>query len=439
LPQEKYDLLFKYIHLIILNISIVLLCIKKQYEIYLMIKKILPAYQGLDRRVYFLFIARIVTRMGDFVKIFLALILTKRLGIPETQVGLVLAAFIISKLLGNLTGGRLGDTKGRRFTILTSHFVSGTLYIASGFMLNSPLLILLLIPAGFTLGFVRPATQALIADISRGDKRQKAMSLLYLGTNLGVAIGPIIAGFLFERYPAWIFWGDGLTALLCGLIILFNVKEPSHQTRIVDSELEQEDLDHSLRAFIKRPILITFAFLSLFLGLVYSQHAFALPLYLEAAYQDKGALFYGWIMSFNAIIVVTLTPLTLHFTHKRPEAENMALGTGIMALGFGLLLLPIGLWVIALSVLLWTLGEILFVTNFSVFNARYTPVNHRSRFSSYSGTILHTGDALGPVLGGLSLQYLDFNWHWSLILITGALTASGFLLLQRYLNHKVPA
>ena len=56
------------------------------------------------------------------------------------------------------------------------------------------------------MGFeVRPASRSMLTDLSKAEERHKAFSLLYLGTNFGVAIGPMIAGFLFRNHLPWIF------------------------------------------------------------------------------------------------------------------------------------------------------------------------------------------------------------------------------------------
>ena len=43
-----------------------------------------------------------------------------------------------------------------------------------------------------------PAYDALLADLTNPDNRKGAYSLVYMGWNLGFAIGPAIAGMLFQ-------------------------------------------------------------------------------------------------------------------------------------------------------------------------------------------------------------------------------------------------
>ena len=41
-------------------------------------------------------------------------------------------------------------------------------------------------------------------DLCPADQRKEGFSLSYLGVNLGVAIGPMCAGLLFERHLPWL-------------------------------------------------------------------------------------------------------------------------------------------------------------------------------------------------------------------------------------------
>jgi len=44
------------------------------------------------------------------------------------------------------------------------------------------------------------------------ETRRAAFSLSYLGVNIGVALGPLMAGWLFTHTLSWMFWLDGVSA-----------------------------------------------------------------------------------------------------------------------------------------------------------------------------------------------------------------------------------
>jgi MFS family permease len=82
-----------------------------------------------------------------------------------------------------------------------------------------------------------------LLPITPVEDRRKAFSLLYFGINIGVSLGPIAAGFLFENYRRWIFRGDALTALTGLLLVAFLVREP-HSAEVHRGGF-REDADES--------------------------------------------------------------------------------------------------------------------------------------------------------------------------------------------------
>lgn len=65
--------------------------------------------------------------------------------------------------------------------------------------LSNVLLVLFFIASAFA-ALEHPSYQALIADLTDPSERERAYSLSYLGTNLGLVLAPTIGGFLFENH-----------------------------------------------------------------------------------------------------------------------------------------------------------------------------------------------------------------------------------------------
>ena len=66
---------------------------------------------------------------------------------------------------------------------------------------------------------------AIVTDVLPAEKRQIGFSISYLGINLGAALGPLAAGFLFNHYIPLIFIGDAITSLLAVTLVALNIKE----------------------------------------------------------------------------------------------------------------------------------------------------------------------------------------------------------------------
>lgn len=381
---------------------------------------IFKTYSNLPTPIYILFISRIVNRMGDFVKLFLTLYLTRYLNMNETQTGLIITLIGLFSVAGTIAGGKITDHAGRKKILLLSQTFSALTVGICGFIPDSNMLPWILILFNFFNGAARPVSTAMLTDLTSPENRAQSFSLLYLGINIGVSVGPLLAGFLFNNYRQWIFWGDSLTTLLSVVLILIFVPDLHHSEVVAHSSSEKADGDPLYKALLKRPVLFIYSFLVLISSFIYSQHSFALPLILNDVMKERGAGFFGIIMSVNAVSVLILTPMLTSLLHKRKPLLNMATGQLCYAVGFGLLFFAFrNSAVFIISTVIWTLGEILNAINSGVFIANHTPVNFRGRFSAFFGTAKTIGHTMGPLISGMILSSTGLRFIWIIIFILG--------------------
>lgn len=392
------------------------------------------SYAGLPRPIYFLFAGRIINRMGDFVHFFLAIYLTTVLNMSESAAGSFIMIYALLRLVGGYLGGKLADSLGRKRATLLVNGAAGTIIGLCGFFVDSPHIAYLVVSSGLFAGAFRPVTQAMLTDLTRGPERRTAFSLLYLGTNIGVAVGPLIAGFLFEHALRWIFWGDGITTGIYLLAVLFFVPEtvPGEDAEEPESPGEQRTSDTTLRAFLRRPVLVLFSLLMLIAAMIYSQHTFTLPLQLGALFGDRGARYFGFIMSANAVTVILCTTLILRITRRFGALRNIIFSCLFLGLGFGALGFFDWLPAMLLLTVIWTLGEILLVTNEGVYLASHTPINLRGRFAGLLATVSGLGFVIGPKLSGFLLERISYRALWRSAGGAALLLALLLILLERF-------
>lgn len=375
-------------------------------------------YSGLPRSVYILFLSRVINRMGDFVKIFLTLYLTRYLNLDEKQTGMIITLIGLFSVLGTITGGKITDHFDRKKILMATQFLSALTAGFCGFIPNSPMLPWILVLFNFFTGASRPVSTAILTDLTTPENRAQSFSLLYLGINIGVAVGPLLAGFLFNNYRQWIFWGDSITTFLSIILIFAFIPSIDRSSIKAGSQKEEEEKAPIHQALLKRPVLLIYSLLVLFSTFVYSQHAFTLPLLLNEVMSLEGAKFFGILMSINAVSVLVLTPILTSRLHRVKPLINMALGHLCYAAGFGMLFfsneLPL---FFIISTIIWTLGEILNVINSGVFVANHTPVNYRGRFSAWFGTARSIGHTLGPLISGFILSGIGMKFLWALIFV----------------------
>lgn len=383
--------------------------------------KIFSSYRDLPFEVYILFIARVINRMGDFVRAFLALFLTQKMGFSEKETGYVIMLVAASTMVGSVTGGKLGDSIGRKKVLLSTMVLFSVTLITAGFFVGSSVMPFLIIAASFFNGTERPLNTTIIADVTSGGNRARAFSLLYLGANIGVAVGPMIAGFLFKNFIQFMFWGDAATTLFAVFLIYKYVPETKatdEQMASAASSLPEGERCESGSVFhvlLRRPVLAIMTFLIIVSTFIYAQNSFTLPIYLSELFSDKSAKYYGFLMSVNAVVVVVLTPLIINITSKISPLRAIALSQLFYSIGFGMLYYGGGLNYFLISTVIWTLGEIITVTHFNVFVASHTPISHRSRINGILQFFFGAGRILSPVISGYWLESVGAAEIWKYI------------------------
>lgn len=401
----------------------------------------IKTYSGLSSAIYVLFIARVINRMGDFVHLFMTLYLTRIMGFDVKTVGFFIMVTAAAGILGSILGGKLSDHIGRKSVMVWSQFSSAAIVAVCGFLPSTMTIPILLIVSNFFKGAVRPASRSMLTDLTKSEERQKAFSLLYLGTNFGVAIGPMIAGFLFLNHLQWIFWGDALTTIFAFSLVLKFVPESKPDERDIqessNNNLEKAVNGSAVRAFLSRPVLVFFSIFTVMANFIYAQMTFSLPLHLNEIFNEKGAEVFGYLMSFNAVVVLLFTALVLNFSKRLKAVYNMAFAALLFAVGFGSLAVISSFQGFIITTFIWTIGEILMVTNGSVYIANHTPINLRGRFNAITGLIFGLGYIAGPFISGIILTSGTISELWIFIFFFSLLTGFLFMVLGEYERYKI--
>lgn len=392
--------------------------------------KLLNAYRGLPRSIYYLFMVNVINRFGDFVFPFLSLLLTQKLKLSCGVTGLIVMTASLVTIPAALIGGRFADKVSRKKTYIVGQTLAAVSILICSVVENPPIVVSLLILAAFFNGFVRPTISAMVADLLPPEKRQAGSSLLYLGINVGVSIGTLVAGFLFNHLLPLLFIGDAVTSFIAVAIVFFLIGEtkPKKGTAGNKNIREREEKGNLLQVMIKRPQILCFLTISIIYSFVYRQCSFSLPIMMDKVFGKSGSEKFGSLMSVNAITVLALSIAIVGLTKKFLELTNMIIAVLFYAVGFGMIGLIGGNYALFIvSTVLWTIGEILSASNKGVYVANNSPQNFRARFSSVESLFGSLGGALGTSLTGAYMDHHGVKQVWNFIfvvaLIGAALTA----------------
>lgn len=380
-------------------------------------KDFINNYKGLPKEMYVICFATLINRLGDFVVPFLALYLTQKIGMTAGETGVIVTLSSVVGIPASILGGKISDTFGRKKIYTYAQSIAAVTLIPCAFTQNVSIIIICLLASTFFNGFVRPAFQSMIQDILSKKERQAGFSLNYLAINAGVAIGPIIAGFLFNSFLPMLFLGDALTSLIAVFLVWKNIKE----TYLVNSKIKVEnkfevaEKGNTFQMLWKRPALSLFLVLYVVYDFIYTQHKFSLPMTLNAQFNNEGAKLLGYIMSINAVTVLVLTIFIGYITKRNHQLTNMVF-TGILyAIGFGMIGYIDKFTFFIISTIIWTLGEILSSISSGVYVANNSPSNYRARLNAIMNLGRFVGTALSTSFSGAYIQIYGCKTLWFLV------------------------
>lgn len=391
-------------------------------------KKLIDEYKKLPREIYILGIATLINRMGDFVIPFLTLYLNEKLGIPLYQTGIVVAITGLTKAPGSYIGGKLSDHWGSKNTFVTCQITAALILLIPVMVSSSIVIISSLILFSLISAMVRTPTQTMISDLLPPELRRLGFTVRYIGINIGVAIGLLIAGFLYKYNTNLLFIGDSATMMLSILLIIIfvNGKKLKEVRGQNIGEKEVAETGHIFTILLRRKPLLLYMILSSLLLIAFYQTQFALPLTTTEIFGEDGSIIFGFLISMNAV-TATIIALFYESISKRFQVlDQIIVGGVLFALGFGLYAVTTTKLSFILATILWSIGEVMIFTNASVFVLNNSPENFRGRLAGTYTICLGLSGSLGILLTERLIEFTNLSQTW---LILGGITIFTVILL----------
>lgn len=381
--------------------------------------------RALPRAAWVLFGGTFINRFGSFVLTFLVFYLTSR-GYSAASAGLALSAYGIGSMAAALAGGHLADTIGRRNSIALSMFSSATTMLALSQATGIRWIVALTALAGFTAELYRPASAALIADLTPRGRRITGFAMYRLAVNAGVAAGPAVAGFLARRSFLWLFIGDALTSVIYGCVACFAL--PSDRAHFTRPTVPRSALSHMVSdARLVRVIVATLG-----LALVIHQAYATFPLHLERS--GFTPVVYGSLMSLNGLLIIVMELWITTMTRRLPSLIALAIGLVLNGIGFGAIGVAASVSALAATVVIWTFGEMVYSPVGSAYIADIAPIELRGRYQAAYAFTYSFGLMLAPI-GGTLLYSVSPTALWLTCL--GLCLAGAGLLTRAWLRERV--
>jgi MFS family permease len=414
--------------------------------------------------------------------LFLTIYVSEVLGLGKTFASYCIGAFGMGAVVSSFVGGHLADQFGRRMTMLIALFGGAAVLILQSRITNGWIFMAGMFMFAMILDMYRPATSAMISDLTKPDERPHAFGLMYIAMNLGFAIAPPIGGFLAEKSFQWLFWGDAVTTALYGVVILLFVSEtkprvdgrgrfpelpsmespanpyepPLAELAAIDEaertgttltvsneaaasakiDIEQVTFRGGLARMRKDGIFIMYCVCSLLTSIVFMQAFVTLPLYLLAKGFSKSE--FGSMICVNGIVIVLFQlPLT-HFLRRYSRTKIVLFGELLLATGFGLTVFADSAAFIVFTIAIWTFGEIFQAPYKSAIVAEMAPVELRARYMGMFNLSHSLSLMLGAPLGGFILDRFGPGvlWPGCSVLLTGTTLCYAWILKRHAESNR---
>lgn len=394
-------------------------------------KQIFRMYQGLKREVYILCFGRFVTAMGSLIWPMLTLILKSKLNFNAEQVAMWFLIFGILQLPFGLIGGKLTDKYNKRNLILVFDLVSVALYIVTAILPLSTVSLCIYFIGSLFQHMEWPAYDSLIAELTSDHDREKAYSLQYLASNLGVVFAPTLGGLLFNNYLWLSFLIAGLAVFSSTILIYLFV--PKTIEKLTNNNTYEERLEGTLLDILKtRKILFVYIVICCISAIIYAQFNYLLPIQMDEIFLEQGAVFFGMLTSINGAVVICFTPVLTQLTLHWGDLRRIIAGVFLEVIGLcSFFFYRDGLVLYIISMIIFTLGEILHTLGSSPYISKRIPSSHRGRFTSINNIFTTMSSSFGNTIVGKIVVLYSFKEGWYVVAVIGTVLMIILSVYQR--------
>ncbi len=339
---------------------------------------------------------------------FLVLYLTEGLGVAPARAGMVLAFYGVGSLVTAPIAGRLSDVVGPLRIMKLSLIATGALLMAFPLVRDYYALLALTTLWAIISEAFRPANMAVISDLVPSDRRKSAFALNRLAVNLGMSIGPAVGGFLATLSFAALFYIDGATSIIAGLVLAFSRwRKVSHHAEANP----RAEVEGAPAAALENRSFLIFLGAMVLSGVVFFQTAAAMPLYVVRDLNYSEYVF-GLLLSINTLLIILIeVPLNTAMS-AWPHGRTLALGAVLTGAGFGALAFVSSAWAIGATVVIWTFGEMILLPSASAFVADIAPSARRGTYMGFYQMSYGIAFAVGPWLGATVLDRFGAPTLW---------------------------
>jgi len=170
-----------------------------------------------------LFVATMAAMLGMGILLPILSPFAKRLGASGAIVGIIFAGYALARGIFSPLFGRTSDQYGRKNFMLIGLAMYAILSLGYSWLDSILVLGVLWFFQGVASALVTPIAQSYIGDITPIGQEGSVMNLFYLGQFGGIAVGPVIGGYLADQYSMDAPFYVMTAAAILGLLLVYFV------------------------------------------------------------------------------------------------------------------------------------------------------------------------------------------------------------------------
>lgn len=355
----------------------------------------------MPKQVWFLIIGTFVNTVGNsFLWPLNSIYIHDHLGKSLTTAGIVLMLNSLAGVFGNLVGGYLFDKLGGYKAIL----IGVVLNLMSISLLTIwhewPQYIIFLAMMGFSGGIVYPAIYA-IAGSAWPEGGRRAFNAIFLANNVGVAIGPALAGIVADIKFDYVFSANLFFYAVFFVLVLTTFKRFDGSSMTTKSISNDETKRRN-----KGPILaISILSISLVIcWLSYSQWSATISSYTQGLGMSLSQ--YSLLWTINGFMIVAVQPIIKPIVTRWENKikHQLVLGLLLMSLSFGVVYFAQDFKMFAAAMIILTFGEVFFTPVIPMIANKLAPAGQQGFYQGLVNSATTIGRMIGPVFGGLMVD-----------------------------------
>ena len=387
---------------------------------------------------WWLWTSTLVNRIANFVVPFCVLYLTTARSMSAATAGLLIGLYGAGGVLGSLAGGVAADRHGAKRILVLGNLGAAAATFALAGSRGSFVLSIVIFLVGVFSGAVRPATNALIAQIVPPPSRVRVFALNYWAMNLGFAVACLCAGFASEAGYTVLFCIDGASTLACASMVLFLVQNPVAMLERVP-RMGRPSIRSVRIAALPAPLrdrsFVAVVTMTVVTTTLLQQLTTTLPLAMRASGHSPAT--YGAVAALNGLLVCALQmPISL-LSARKPLILSLTLGALLMGIGFGLTAFATTVVGYVITLVIWTIGEIMAAPAAPALVSQLARDGDQGKYQGVLNAGWSVGAIVGPALGTAVFARWAGHGLWLSCGLAGLIVAGGYLALSTHVSARI--